>query len=249
MQPRTRYSAFRARQPLFYRCSVTDRAEVIELVRDAFGRTPPLSATFRSWFHLDRLRRAEQATQESGEGKRVRGMLPAAGDPDTVLETADHLLAATQHGSYRLERTRNGRTAAHLSNGVTTWRPTASGEFHSHPADPDAFPARNLLDPSWLVDYDWSAPSPGVQNSREILAMQARMTANAPAVSTRRTNRAVPTVLRQRPPAEVAVLIDVQYGFLHRMTGLIDGEPFVVEELLDLLLDLPFDESVFRHRM
>lgn len=142
--------------------------------------------------------------------------LPAR-DPDSVMETADQLLAATQHGSYRLERTRNGRTAAHLSDGVTTWLPTASGEFHSRPADPDAFPARNLLDPSWVVDYDWSAPSTGVHNNREILAIQGRRSANSRSRSEGGDSR-VPTVLRQRPPAAVAALIDVQYGFLHRMT-------------------------------
>ena len=165
-----------------------------------------------------------------------------------MIETADHLVAATQRGSYRLERTRNGRTVAHLSDGVTTWLPTASGQFHSHPANPDAFPARNLLDPSWLVDYDWSAPSPGVQNDREILVMHARQSATSPSAPDGPGDSALPPVLRQRPPAEVAVLIDLQFGFLHRITGLIDGETFVVQDLLDLLLDLPFDESAFRHR-
>lgn len=229
---------------------MTDRAELIELVGDAFGRTPPLSATFRCWYRLDLLRQAEQDGHASGEGKgtRVRGMLPPAGDPDAVIETTDQLLAATQYGSYRLERTRNGKTAAHLSNGVTTWLPTAYGEFRVHPASPDPFPATNLLDPSWLVDYDWSAPQPGIHNDREVLALQARRLANAPSVPVADDDRCRQRVLHQRPPAEVAVLIDVQYGFLHRMTGMIDGEPFVVEELLDLVLDLPFDESVFRHR-
>ncbi|MGC8512709.1 MAG: hypothetical protein ACP5P1_06705 [Acidimicrobiales bacterium] len=33
---------------------------------------------------------------------------------------------------------------------------------------------------------------------------------------------------------------------LHRMTGLIDSQPFVVEELLEVLLDPPLGESTFR---
>jgi hypothetical protein len=59
-------------------------------------------------------------------------------------------------------------------------------------------------------------------------------------------NRDAPTVTRLGPPAEVDVVIDAEYGFLHRMTGLIDGQPLVVEELVDVVVDPPLDESVYR---
>jgi len=47
-------------------------------------------------------------------------------------------------------------------------------------------------------------------------------------------------------PAEADVLVDAQYGFLHRVTALVDGRPFKVEEFLGLVLNPPIDEAAFR---
>jgi hypothetical protein len=40
-------------------------------------------------------------------------------------------------------------------------------------------------------------------------------------------------------------MIDAEYGFLHRVTELVDGLPFTVTELLDLVVDPPLDDDVF----
>jgi hypothetical protein len=92
-----------------------------------------------------------------------------------------------------------------------------------------------------LAQYDWGRASPAIHNGRDIVLMQARQSAT----TGESVKRDPTTVIRQRPPAEVDVLIDSEYGFLHRMTGLIDSEPFVVEELLDVAFDPPLDESAF----
>lgn len=225
---------------------MTARGDLMELVCHAFCRTPPLSASVRSWFHLVRLQQAEQDVCGSGATGGACGFAPPAGDPnDRVIEATDRLMVATQQGSYRLERDHGGRAAVHVSDGVTTWLPTFSGVFHTGPSDPDGFPARNLLDPSWLAGYEWDTPSPAIHNDWDIVVMHARM-AEAPLSASGGVNRDTRSVIRQRPPAEVDVLIDAEYGFLHRMTGLIDSQPFVVEELLDVVLDPPLDVSAFR---
>jgi hypothetical protein len=160
----------------------------------------------------------------------------------------DRLWVATQRDSWRLERDwkerKKDRTSVHVSDGITTWLPTYSGAFHAHRAHPDSFPARNLLDPSWLAGYDWDTPLPNVRNGRNVLVMHARVAAARPPGPT--DNPAARTMSRLRPPAEVEVAIDAEYGFLHRITGLIDGQPPMVEELVDLVVDPPLDESVFR---
>ena len=168
-----------------------------------------------------------------------------------MRESTDRLWVATQQASYRLERVwqdRDGqeRTSVHVADGMTTWLPTYSGALHAGSSDPDAFPAVNLLDPSWLAGYDCGTPLPGTHNDRDILMGHARLAAAAPAAPDEGPNRNTPTVIRQRPPADTDVLIDAEYGFLHRMTGLIDSRPFVVEELLDVILDPPPDEAAFR---
>lgn len=165
----------------------------------------------------------------------------------------DRLWVAPQRDSWRLERDwkdrkKKNRTSVHVSDGVTMWLPTYWGGFHGHRPHPDSFPARNLLDPSWLAGYDWGTPLPDVHNDRNVLVMHARVAATP--VPGRMGSPDTPTVTRLRPPGlrppiEVDVVIDAEYGFLHRMTGLIDSH-LVVDELVDVVVDPPLDESVFR---
>jgi hypothetical protein len=149
--------------------------------------------------------------------------------------------------SWRLERDwkdrKKDRTSVHVSDGITTWLPTYSGAFHAHRAHLDSFPARNLLDPSWLAGYDWGTPAPAIHNGRNVLVMHACVAAGPASGAT--DNRAARMASRLRRPADVDVVIDAEYGFLHRMTGLIDNQP-VVEELVDVVVDPPLDVSVFR---
>ena len=173
-------------------------------------------------------------------------------DPkNPVCESAsDRIWVATQRDSYRLERdwqrdSGSSGTSVHVSDGITKWLPTASGVFHADPADPASFPARELLDPSWLAGYDLGTLRPDIHNDRDVLVIHARRAANPPPEPGEGDNPSAPVVGRQRLPVETEVLVDAEYGFLHRMTGLIDGQPFVVNELLDLLVDPPLDEEVF----
>lgn len=162
----------------------------------------------------------------------------------------DRVWVATQRNSYRLERDWHddsgaSRISLSLSDGVTRWSPTASGAFYAHPADPAAFPARTLLDPSWLVGYDWDTPRPDTHAGRAILVIRARRE-NPPSEFGESNNPRTASVLRLPPPEEAEVLVDAEYGFLHRMTGIVGGEPFVVNELLDLVVDAPVEEEMFR---
>jgi hypothetical protein len=127
------------------------------------------------------------------------------------------------------------------------WLPTVSGVlFHANPAGPEAFPARDLLDPSWLVRYQLDAAVPGVHNGRDVLVVHAHLPDARPPAPGRADDRQTSTVARLPLPGDAEVVIDTEYGFLHRMTELVDGQPFMVTELLDLTVDPPLDEDVFR---
>ncbi len=82
------------------------------------------------------------------------------------------ILAAVPH---RLERDRQDhdgrdRVTEHVSDGTTTWSPTYSGVFLAGPVIPDAFPGVNLLDPSWLVHYEWGTPQGDIHNGGDVFA-------------------------------------------------------------------------------
>lgn len=160
----------------------------------------------------------------------------------------DRLWVATQWDSWRLERDRTDlkkhRTSVHISDGVTLWLRTHSGAFHAHRPHPESFPARNLLDPSWLAGYDWDPARPDIHNGRNVLVMRAREGETSVPRSTDAPDDRMAS--RLRPPAEVEVVIDAEYGFLHRMTGFVDSQPVIVGELVDIVVDPPIDESFFR---
>ena len=225
--------------------------DLMELVRGAFGRTPPLTARLRSWYHMVRLRQAEKEIRDPRRSGGVYGLVAPWDPTNPVRETTDRIWVATQRDSWRLERdwqldSGSSGTSIHVCDGNTKWLPTAFGAFHASPADSDTFPARDLLDPSWLAGYDWGTPRPDIHNDRDVLVIHALLATNSSPEPGERDNPSTINRLRQRPPAETEVLVDAEYGFLHRMTGFINGERFVVTELLDLVVDPPLDEEVFR---
>lgn len=170
------------------------------------------------------------------------GLLAMPQDPNKMeMEHTQRMLIVPQRGAYRIERQRDGeddrRTAfPHISDGTTTWMEHVSGGVLARPARGPVPYASALLDPSWLTGYDWDTPVADVHNERGILVVHARL----------RGNPNAPRMWLGPTPAEAEVLVDSQYGFLHRVKALVNGQPFQVEEFLDLILDPPIDESAFR---
>jgi hypothetical protein len=98
-----------------------------------------------------------------------------------------------------------------------------------------------------LAGYEWDTAVPGVHNDRDVLVVHAHLPDTRPPAPEGTDDRRTSTVTGVvRLPGDAEVVIDVEYGFLHRMTELVDGQPFIVTDLRDLTVDPPLDEDVFR---
>ena len=80
-----------------------------------------------------------------------------------------------------------------------------------------------LLEPSWLAGYEWGTPARGTHGGRDVLSLH--VTPRAGFAGPR-----VPGLL----PSDLDVVIDAEFGFLHRLVGVHRDEPYQVVELLDL---------------
>jgi hypothetical protein len=134
--------------------SMTVEDDAMELVCSAFSRTPPLSARLRGWHHMVRWRQAGRESRRPRPSGQARPLVAPWDPRNPVRESiTDRMWVATQRDSFRLEREWHDdsgapRASVTVSDGTTMWSPTAFGAFHARPADPAAFPARMLLDPS-----------------------------------------------------------------------------------------------------
>lgn len=210
---------------------VSERGDLLELLCDAYEGLPPLSATVRSWTHVQR----QQQAMEEARRLRIGGAWPLyAGKPVTETEHIEHLLLDPQKHAYRVEHgnppgsTRYG--ALWLCDGTTTWTQVSQGEFLRQESLQGRrhlpSQAAPLLDATWLSTYQWDPPVPDIHGGRDVLKMRVRLSGD----------RVWPSQVMSSVPAVADVVIDSQLGFLHRLTGLIDGEPYRVVELLDLAL-------------
>lgn len=222
---------------------MSERGDLLELICDASGRLLPLSATVRSWTHIERQGQAMEESRRLGIGG-VWPLYAPGRKPLAETEHIEHLLLGPQQNAFRVEHgtppisTRYG--ALWLCDGTTTWTQVAPGEFlrQEHLHRPRELPsqAAPLLDPSWLTGYQWDTPVRDTHSGRDVLQMHVRLSAD---------HASMPRVMSS-VPADAEVVIDAQLGFLHRLTGLVDGQPYRVIELLDLVLDPEIDEQTFR---
>lgn len=212
---------------------VSERGDLLELLCDASGRLPALSATVRTWVHPTRQREAIEQARRLGIGAGFPGYVWWQGEADAEMEQIGHLVRAAAGRGFRLEQSDPDNDLI-VSDGSTTWRQIAPAEFVRLPPSPQTNP---LFDPSWLVDYDWDPPRQDVHDRREAVRLGARP---------RLHGHGRPFTPGPGPPTEVEVVIDRQLGFLHTMTGLVAGQPYAVLELLDQALDPDIDEQTFR---
>jgi hypothetical protein len=197
-----------------------------------------MSATLRSWMHRELQARALEAARQhfvSGPVSFLYSREPS-GSPE--YESSERLVIDPRRGAYRVEHEDSlNRKALHISDGETTWNPNASGAFIASSAEHRRIPgsACKLLDPSWLVVYEWNSYTPDQHNGRSVVRMRAGVSSSR--------------VMQPRPDVQatdVEVLIDTQLGFLHRMTAFIDGQPYHLLELTDIVFDPILDPNAFR---
>ncbi len=213
---------------------------MLELVCDAFGRLPTLSATVRSWTNYERHQQALDAAHRAGDPRVSMLISPKARNESGEYEHTEHLVIAPHQGAYRVEWPKaNDSSPGRLDiyDGTNAWMLIGPGEVMARPpANLLRFPSDRLLDPSWLARYTWDPPVKDRCNGRDVLQIRARL--NSGPRPPRRTERP--------EPAEVDVAIDAHLGFLHRMTELVDGLPFHEVELLDVVLNPPIDQRTFQ---
>jgi hypothetical protein len=111
------------------------------------------------------------------------------------------------------------------------------GDIITDSEGPRDVPSRGfeLLDPSWLVDYDLLGVTQERHSVRDVLRTRATLSSVKPVVQSRMNLYAT----------DVEVTIDARLGFLHRLTEFIDGQPFLQVELRDLVLDPVLNADVF----
>lgn len=217
--------------------SVPDRGDLLELLVDALGRLPAISAEVRTWTRTKKQRERIDAIRHSKTGG-LFGSLTASRQREQAVEVeeTERLLLAPRAGAFRLRST----SPPHLvvCDGTTTWMEIARDEVLRLPLGRLQSPAVLLLDPSWLTGYDWSPPAPATRNGRPVLHMAVQ-----PRVGTQTGSTGLFAALI---PMQAEVVIDTQLGFLHKMTGFTEGRPDMVLELLDVHFPTEIDDTSFQ---
>jgi hypothetical protein len=188
--------------------------------------------------HFERQDRAfEIARQHVVPGEVSFVVAPRNPNGPAEFEGTDRIVIDQRRGAFQVDHEDSlNRSQFWVRDGETTWTPNARGDVIPLLGGSDRIPglAPKLLDPSWLVAYDLSDVTPEECNGRNALRVHAHFTAGRV------------MVLPEVEPTEVEVLIDAEFGFLHRMTGLVDDQPYHVLELVDLVLDPVLSPDTFR---
>lgn len=218
---------------------MSDRGDFLELVCDAYGRLPTLSATVHSWMHMERNEGAMDEARHRFNGGPVSGIYSGNRSGRAEYEGQELLVLDPRRGAFRVEHEDSwDRRQVFVSDGQTTWTRNFRGDIIADSEGPRHLPTRGfeLLDPSWLVDYDCMGFIEERHNVRDVLRTRATISSAKPVIQSRMSLYAT----------DVEVLIDARVGFLHRLTQFIDGQPFQEIELRDFVLDPVLDADVFQ---
>lgn len=217
---------------------MSERDNLLELVCDAYGRLPTMSAKVHSWMHMGRNERAMELAQHFEPGQ-ASGLSSHHRDGPLEYEGWERLVIDPRQGAFRVEHTDSwNRQQVWVSDGEMTWTNNFLGDIIAVPEPLSEVPsrARDLLDPSWLVDFDCTSYARDRYNVRDVVRMRTQLSSAKVVVQRRLSLYAT----------DVEVLIDARLGFLHRLIQFVDGQPFQTVELQDVQLDPPIDESTFR---
>jgi hypothetical protein len=169
----------------------------------------------------------------------VTGLVSRTPSGPPEFRSRERLIIDPQRGAFRVEHgDSSGRRQVFISDGKTTWTQNFRGGVIANSSGPRHIPTRaiDLLDPSWLVDYNYTKCTEERHNVRDVLCMSARLSSIKAICQSRMNIYAF----------EVEAIIDARLGFLHRLTQFIDNQPFQRVELGDLELDPVLDGNVFQ---
>jgi hypothetical protein len=218
---------------------VSDRSDILELVSDVYSSLPTMSAKVHSWMHVERNERAMDLARRRFQTGPVSGLFARHRSDPVEYEGWERLVIDPSRGAFRVEHGDSlNRQQIWISDGETTWTNNFLGDIIAVPDPHREVPsrARDLLDPSWLVDFNCTNYVLDRHNGRGVLRMRTELSSAEVVVQRRLSLYAT----------DVEVLIDARLGFLHRLIEFVDGQPFQRIEIQDVHLDPPIDESTFR---
>jgi hypothetical protein len=209
--------------------------ETVVLLHGAAGRSSTLTAELRTWQHRSRSQRAFELAHASRIGgamihSRQGGLAPEESE-------ARWRVAHGPGGRYRWDEiSRSGEgpgvRGTHGSDGERAWFVGSDAVHLTRP--PGAGLLHRLLDPAWVLTHDLDVRGETESNARPALEVRAR---------------ARPFRLASGGAADMAaerdLVVDAERGFLHRDAALVEGEPYDVMVLREIVLDSPIDPAAF----
>jgi len=198
-----------------------------------------MSATVYSWMHMERNERAMELARQRFKAGPVCGLSSRHRSGPLEYESWERLVIDPRKGAFRVEHEDSwNRQQVFVSDGETTWTDNFRGDTIAVPQPDRGVPSRahDLLDPSWLVDFDCTSYARDRHNVREVLRMRTELTSAKVVVQRRLSLYAT----------DVEVVIDARLGFLHRLIRFVDGQPFQRVALSDVVLDPVLDAKVFK---
>jgi hypothetical protein len=209
---------------------VPERGELLELLYNAAARPPAIAGRVRYWAHVERQKAAMERDRHQGISYLTHQTTTRRGGPEPPEEhehTIDMLVADSGH-RFRVERSAQPGHRLTLSDGSTFWYQVGPGQAIARPAGfPLHMEASELLDPTWLMGYDWGAAERSTNLGRETLALSVH----------RRRGPMSQWGGHGPLPADAEVVIDASLGFLHRVVATDAGQPYRVVEFVELELD------------
>ena len=213
---------------------VMQNVDLLVLLHGAVDRTTTLTGELRTWQHGSRSQRAfEVARPVGGTMVHYRGGSDEAQESEAVWRVVQGA-----GGRYRWDQVSQSGAAVHVGrpgtqgcDGQRAWF-VGPDTVHVHPAHGNAL--HRLLDPSWVLTHDLDIVGDGESSGRAVALVRATARSSRP-----RSGGASDMA------AERDLVVDAERGFLHSDTGLVDGEPYDLMELRDVVLDPQIDPATF----
>ena len=218
--------------------SVSERDDLLELVSDVYGRLPTMSANVHSWMHMERNEWAMELARQRFQSGPVSGLSGHHRSGPSEYEGWERLVIDPRRARSVLSTETPGtdsRSDLRRRNDLDEQLP---GRHYCLPDLDREVPSRrrDLLDPSWLVDFDCTNYVLDLHNVRDVLRMRTELSSAEVVVQRRLSLYAT----------DVEVLIDAR-ARLPASTDSVRRRSAVPEvELQDVHLDRPVDESTFR---
>jgi hypothetical protein len=224
------------------------RGELVALLDAAPGALRTLRGTVRRWTHVGRARTASERANDARGGEPAELLIAwdgSGGMPPETTESESHVWYAAPN-RWRVE---GDDTTLYLSDGDQRWEGftsfvTERGGQGEVPGLADSPPLADWLLPGALLGaYRFDEVTEVEAFGRRCLAATSKTRPTGPPGT-----MGVTTMLAHAGYGgdEHRFVVDAEHGFVVRRTALVDGEPWAVTELIQLVVDEPIDPGLFR---